>query len=331
MGSKRGNVGSHFGAITEMLTNGTAPVAPRAPRGSAATSAPTSLAAFSADYQELEAQVTKLKEAQGQAMRVRLDLCDDGPHHTTPVDLERVARLQANLAMNPQSSPATLQRKPDGRFNILAGRHRKAAMANLGHDEWDAVIRDVDEDTAERLTFYDNLLAPNLTDYARFRGFAQRKRSKGLTEQQIADEAGVHRTTVNRVMSFASLTAEMLSSVERMPSEIQATVTGNLVTDIVRHIDKKAPLIAEGLAKVADQQLRVSDLVRTLEAPETAPVRQAVEQQVVRVGKAMFAKMSRREGRVIVDFADAADAQEAEQAVLALLKERAAKKKSAAK
>lgn len=329
MGSRK-NVGSHFDAITTMLAADTAPAATRT-RGSASISAPTSLTAFSADYQELEAQVARYKEMEGRPMRIRMDLCDDGPHHTTPIDEARVARLQANLKGNPQSSPAIVQLLPDGRFNIIGGRHRKRALTNLGHVEWDVIIRDLDDDTAERLAFYDNLLAPNLTDYARFRGFLQRKTSKGLSEQQIADEAGVHRSTVNRVMSFASLNDEMTKLVEEMPADIQATVTGNLVADIARHLPKKAQQVAEGLKKVADQHLRISDLVRSLEAQTQAPAKQIAESHVVKAGNAAFAKMTRREGRVVLDFHHEADAEEVEKAVLKLLQELAAKRKQAAK
>lgn len=327
--SARGGVKGHLADLTAQImgtdTDEAVVTTPRV-RGSGAVGAPNELAQFSVGYQELERKVEMLEEQKGKPIRVRMDLCDEGPHHTMPIDPERVEKLKPNIKENGQSSPALLRRKPDGRFEILAGRHRKVAMTELGEEEWDAVLKDVDDDQAERLTFYDNLLAPNLTDYARFMGFSRRKQSKGLTDQQLADESGVSRPTIVRLMSFQNLPERALKAIAGMPTKAAVLVSGNFVMDLGKLVPKYANRVCEAMEQVAAGALAVSDVMRWVEnsQPSKAP-RMRVEPHVVRLGKATFAKVSRKEGRVVIDFADKEQAGPLEKAIVALINDHARK------
>lgn len=314
----------HLSRITEGLKDlsddeTTTPPPAGASPAKKAMPATSSLAHFS---DELAA----LRETAGQPMRVRMDLCDEGSHHTTPVDPERVARLKPNLKANGQSSPAILRRKPDGRFEIIAGRHRKSALLELGEEEWDAVIKDLTDDQAERLTFYDNLYAPNLTDYERFMGFARRKQTKGYTDQQLADEAGVSRPTIVRLMSFQQLPERALAAVAAMPTKFSTLVTGNFIIDLVKLVATSGDRVSEALEQVGAGTLAVADVMKWVQNTSSAkPAAARSEPHTIRAGKATFAKVSRREGRVVVDFADKTAAAPLEKAIIALIEEHAQK------
>lgn len=328
--SARGGVKGHLADLTAQIMGGdpdsSVVTTPRV-RGSGAIGAPNELALFSVGYQELERKVEMLEGQKGKPIRVRMDLCDEGGHHTMPIDPERVEKLKANMQENGQSSPALLRRKPDGRFEILAGRHRKVAMTELGEEEWDAVLKDVDDDQAERLTFYDNLLAPNLTDYARFMGFYRRKQSKGLTDQQLADESGVSRSTIVRLMSFQNLPERALKAIAGMPTKVAALMSGNLVMDLGKLVPKDANRVCEAIEQVAAGTLAVSDVMKWVEnsqVPKTTPVPR-VEPHVVRLGKAHFAKVLRKEGRVVIDFADKEQAELLEKVIVSLINDHVSK------
>jgi ParB family chromosome partitioning protein len=326
---------SRLGAITEamssgMRTDGVLPSATaRAARGSS-VAAPVSLAGFSNDFQELQAENAELKEKQGAALRVRMELCDDGDMHTTPIDQARVERLKPSLKASGQSSPAVVRLKADGRFEILAGRHRKAALTQLGEQEWDVVVRKVDDDAAEALTFYDNLLAPSLTDFEKFRGFERRKKSKGFTDQQLADESGLSRQVVQRLMSFSNLGEEGLLVVGGFSSEVLPTITGLLVSELAKTPSNKQARVVEGLRKLGAGEFKAGDLLKWVEgAPERQ--RAAAEQQVIRNGKATFAKVGRREGRVVVEFTSKDDAATLEKDIVALIQQHVEKLKASPK
>jgi ParB family chromosome partitioning protein len=218
-------------------------------RAASALTAPGALMAMNSGYRELQAENDRLKQGHGKPLRVRMDLCDDGPYHVTPLDPERVKELKANLAENPQSAPALVRVKADGRFEIIAGRHRKAALLELDQEEWDVVIRDIDDDQAERLTFYDNLFAPTITDYAKFRGFASRKERRGLSFDQLAKEAGVSKSLVGALLSFGKLPEESLSVVASAPKKFGYNMVSKLAAMVDEHRDAVArvvELVAQG-------------------------------------------------------------------------------------
>jgi len=206
-------------------------------RAASALTAPGALMAMNSGYRELQAENDRLKQGHGKPLRVRMELCDDGPYHVTPLDHERVKELKANLAENPQSAPALVRVKPDGRYEIVAGRHRKAALLELGQEEWDVVIRDIDDDQAERLTFYDNLFAPAITDYAKFRGFAARKERRGLSFDQLAKEAGVSKSLVGALLSFGKLPEEALTVVASAPKKFGYNMVSKLAALVDDHRD----------------------------------------------------------------------------------------------
>ena len=216
-------------------------------RATSALTAPGALMAMNGGYRELQAENDRLKRDHGKPLRVRMDLCDDGPYHVTPLDPERVKELKANLAENPQSAPALVRLKADGRFEIVAGRHRKAALLELGQEEWDVVIRDIDDDQAERLTFYDNLFAPSITDYAKFRGFSSRKERRKLSLDQLAKEAGVSKSLVGALLSFGKLPEESLAVVASAPKRFGY----NMVTKLAALVDEHRDAVARVVELVA--------------------------------------------------------------------------------
>lgn len=289
-------------------------------RAASNISAPAAMLKLSSGYKGLQAEVEELRKGVGQPMRVRLELCDDGPHHTSPLDLARVAKLRANLEQNPQSSPALLRPKEGGRFEIIAGRHRKAALLALGREDWDAVLKDIDDDSAERLTFYDNLLAPNLTDFAKYRGFAARRQSKGYTIQQLAAESGVGEKVVTALFSFERLAPEMMLVAEESPDRISYT----LVQAVLPYVESKPDRVVAALKLVASNaDATHAQAMAHITKPEQtqAPIRQAPI--VVKSGKKVYAELTRREGRLVVTLksTDSAEAAKVEARIHQVLKE----------
>jgi len=287
----------HLSKITQGLDDLDIPSSRAASRqrSSGSTPATTSLIHFSEE-------VAELRKSQGKALRVRMDLCDDGPHHTSPVDPERVENLKSNLQENEQSTPALLRVKEGGRFEIVAGRHRKAALLALGHQEWDAVIKDIDDDAAERLTFYDNLLAPTLTDYARYLGLARRRTSKGFTLEQLAKESGLSRSTVARLLAFGNLPQACLDEVALHPDAIGSKLADALTPFVATHEDK----LIQGVRMVTGGTLLAKDLLRWLThvpAPEKAKPRETL----IKAGKRQFAKVLTRDNQITIRLFPGAD------------------------
>jgi ParB family chromosome partitioning protein len=304
-------------------------------RATSALSAPGALMAMNSGYRELQAENDRLKKHHGKPMRVRMDLCDDAPFHTTPVSAERVAELKMNLASNPQSTPALVRLKPDGRFEIIAGRHRKAALAELDHEEWDIVIRDLDDDEAERITFYDNLFAPSISDYAKFRGFESRKKSRGLTIEQLAQESGISKSLVGALLAFAKLSAGALAVIEQHQKLFGANMVAKLAPLVDEHpaeVDKVVELVGAG--RLSQDQAPVQVLALSGATP-VAAIGKASRTAVVPTGRLSvewegrpYATIDVRAKSLTIKLNDKDEAEAAVEAVRKALEARAKKARS---
>ena len=305
----------HLSKITDSLNDiGSKPAKQR--HGS--VPAPSSLSYFSDELRETNEEMQELKKKAGQAIRIRMDLCDDGPYHAGALDQERVQNLKANLKENGQSAPALLRVKEGGRYEIVAGRHRKAALLELGNSEWDAVIKEIDEDAAERLTFYDNLLAPSLTDYAKYLGFAQRKKSKGLTIEQLAVESGVSKTTVARLLLFVNLPGAALEIIAKSPAKFVSMV----VEDLAALAPKFSERVTEAVTLLVAGELTPNKVhAWVVDAPKMD--KPTSQETLIKRGKSPYAKVVRRAGQLTVIFSNPADADETEKVLVELLKQRA--------
>lgn len=287
-------------------------MAPQRPRRS--MPAPAALLSFASEMEEATNKI-------GKPLRVRIDLCDDGKMHPVPVDQARVDELIPNIRSNGQTTPALVRTREGGRYEILAGRHRKYAMQALGEVEWDIVIKDLEDDAAERLAFYENLLAPNLTDYARYKGFQRRRDSHGFTIDQLVEESGISRSTIGRLLRFAALPEGSEEYISRRPDLFGAT----LVEQMSAYVEKHAERVLEAIQLIASGNLEGKDAIKFIAQPPAAK-RAEVRSQVIKAGKRQFAKMASRGQQVTVTVADPQDMPAIEKAIEEALRARSKEK-----
>lgn len=272
--------------------------------------APAAMLGFTAEMDAMQKQV-------GRPLRVRIDLCDDGDMHATPVDQGRVDELIPNLRANGQTSSATVRLKGDGRYEILAGRHRKYALKAIGETEWDVLIKDIDDDAAERLTFYDNLMAPNLTDFARYKGFRRRRDSKGLTLEQLAQESGVSKSTIGRLLTFSLLPDGAEELIARRPEAFGAA----LVDQLSQHVKTYPNRVLAAIQAIAGGNMEGKDAIKFITQP--APAKRAeTRTSVIKSGRRSFAKVAVRGQQLTITLTDASIVAEIEKRVTELLQER---------
>lgn len=325
---KNHTVKSHLAGLTASLLGNPAegsssPNFKQRVRGSGSIGAPTQLAQFSAGYQDLERKVEKMEAEKGSSIRVPIALCDDGDLHATPVDPVRVANLRPNLAANGQSSPAVCRPGADGRFEIVAGRHRKHALLANGETEWDIVVRQLDDDTVERLSFYDNLFAPNITDYAKFRGFEARRRRHSLTIDQLAKESGKAKGTVSGILSFGKLPEDALTIIESNQDSFGFHLVSKLAQLVPTHADQVTEVIsmvAAGRVKQTDAPNKVLELARRGASADVGRAPTAARRRftVSRDGRE-FATVDITPKSMTIKVANKAEAEAIHKAVLAAL------------
>lgn len=290
------------------------------PRPARSVPAPNQMMAVTHAVRDAREEASKLKASQGRALVVALDLCDDGPHHATPIDDTRVEELRSNLAENGQSTPAVVRPKPEGRFEIVSGRHRKRALQSLGKTSWEVVIKDMDDDTAERLTFYDNLLAPHYSDYDKYLGFSARRNSKSLTIEQLAAESGASVATVGRLLAFGRLPGPALELIKVKPKVIGASLAQAMAGLAEKHEERvvqAVQLVLDGKLSAAAAPAWVVEKKRAVSKPT---------ETVIKQGKSTFAKLAYRQDQITIRFSNPNDAKALQAGIEELVKRHATAK-----
>lgn len=266
----------------------------------------------------------------GTPLQLRLDQIDEGPFHVGALDPARVAALAENLRQNPQSSPVVVRRKADGRYELIAGRHRKAAFEFLQREEIAASVVALSDDEAERLVFFDNLLAPTLSDYEKYLGFAQRQKSKDLSYAELARESGWSKSQVARFFSFSRLPAEAVELLKTRPAALGA----NGAEKLVAFVQDRPQEVVEAVRTLVEERATQDEVIKQLAArlvgeaaPQAGAKRGTAPAAVVGTQKLrvmhqdrVFAMVSVKGSRVAIKLSDEAEAEGAVNAIMNYLR-----------
>lgn len=247
-------------------------------------------------------KINSTSTATGKPFLVPLALIHESPYQSYPINQQKVAELVENLKNNPLSSPIVLRRRNDGELEIIAGRHRLEAYKLLNRTEIESTLRNLDDDQAERLVFFDNLLGPDLTDFQKYLGFAQRKRSKKLTQEQLAAEAGVHQGTVSRLMSFDGLSDFVLQELTAHP----ASIGTKYAAEFVQLSKLNDDIAIQAIRLIAEGKMTQKSALEWMKAggkQKSSPEKETID-SVIKSGRHNYAKMALRSNRITITFSD---------------------------
>lgn len=111
--------------------------------------------------------INKIKDFEGHPFHVTMD--------------EDMAKLIDSIKENDMLMPALVRPKPDGTYEMISGHRRKFAMSQLGRNEMNVIIRDLDDDQATILMVDSNIQRENI--YPSERGYAYKTRLEAMKHQ----------------------------------------------------------------------------------------------------------------------------------------------------
>lgn len=111
--------------------------------------------------------INKIKDFEGHPFHVTMD--------------EDMAKLIDSIKENDMLMPALVRSKPDGTYEMISGHRRKFAMSQLGRNEMNVIIRDLDDDQATILMVDSNIQRENI--YPSERGYAYKMRLEAMKHQ----------------------------------------------------------------------------------------------------------------------------------------------------
>ena len=187
--------------------------------------------------------------------------------------------------------------------------------------EIEATIKELTDDEAEKLVFYDNLFAPNLSDYEKYLGFIQRKKTKNLTGEQLAEEAGVSTATVSKLLGFADLSEEIHTALKNHPN----TIGASNVRDFAQLASNNQELAIQAVGKIAAGQMTQKAALEWMKAGGEKPKKKSTDlvETPIKIGRTRYATVSLRAEKLVVSFASEDEALEMNYAIEKLLQERA--------
>jgi ParB family chromosome partitioning protein len=292
-------------------------------RAAAVTELATAPVAEAAGHDDAQAQGQALgtELATFQPQELSLDMIDSVPGRRRKLRQEQFDELRENLRENPLVHPITVRRKDDGRYEVISGENRLAAYRELGKTNIRVSVLDVGEQGAERAAFYANLIAHDLPDFEKFRGFEREQKATGASLAEMARLAGVHKASISRLFAFSRLPPEALAELERRPDVMGAACAEELAklctSANVERVVEAVRLIAAGKINQAQAPAHVRSMPRRS--------RPAARTGTVKAGKFKFAEY-RTSGPVIrLEFHAEVDMDEACQRIEALLNDMATK------
>ena len=258
-------------------------------------------------------------------VRIRLDLIDESPYQNRANrDENYVADLSENIRADGLNDLPSVRPRPGGRFELLTGSNRTAAVRLLGWTEVDAEIRDVDDNKAARLVFFDNFFHKPLQDYEIFKGFANLMalgESSGAAPSQrsLAKEAGISPAQMTRLFSFAKLPVRSREILNSHPSILQA----NAAESLVRFCEPaNEHLVIDAIEQLRDKKLTQGRAASWIEHRLSARPTKSERTLTSRDGK-QFAKLERMGQRVTVKIAAGIDSAAIENAMFQALRQHA--------
>ena len=218
---------------------------------------------------------------------------------------EQYSELKANLEKYPLSTPVSVEERPDGDWDIVAGNNRVSIYRELGREEIEANILDIDRSLVERVAFFSNLLSPSLSDFEKYWNFKRLQEGTELTRQDLAESAGLAKSHVSRIFAFEGLPDEAKEILSQRPERLgshaaaklaNATSVGKAVevTEAIRRLVEDEAFTQENAVKLATARPKDSGTATR-------------ETLVVKVGKKRFCEITTRNGMIGVKLNDESD------------------------
>jgi ParB family transcriptional regulator, chromosome partitioning protein len=236
----------------------------------------------------LEAQVTVLKNR-----KVRIADLSINAARKRSLTPEAFAELRENLKHHPLTHPIVIRPMADGKFEVVAGANRVQAYQDLGREDIEADVVDIQDDQVEEAAFYSNLFNSPLSDYEKFQGFKGIQARTKETQSQMAARTGVSEAKISYLFSFDKLAPAVLEAIDAAPHSIGAKAASKLVAMPVEE--------AIGvIRKLAGGELSQGAAISGQRPPDKSRARPII----IKNGKAIVAQIETRQCNLIIKLRD---------------------------
>jgi ParB family transcriptional regulator, chromosome partitioning protein len=247
-----------------------------------------------AERQRKEIADLKMQLNKGARAKRPISKLHEIPGRRRKLTEEQYAELKANLSKYPLVHPVILEARGDGEWNINAGNNRVAIYRDLGIEEIDSIVSDMEPDQAERLAFFSNLFAPSLSDYEKYWHFQRlQEAADALTQQELASAVGLSESHVSKIFAFDGLPTEAKSVLEERPERLGADAAAQLSR---AHAEGRTVEVVKAVKRlVNEERYTQKEAVSSVQA-KPAKKQFLSETLVVKQGKKNYCEITTRNG-----------------------------------
>lgn len=154
-------------------------------------------------------------------MKIKLDKIVISPFSLREkIDEEHLNDIMESLKIDGQWDPIIVRPRPDGKYDLIAGEYRVRAALELGWNDIEATIKDVDDVEASFLALKTNLIRRSMDPIEEARAIKKYMDDYDLNQEQIAGRLGKHQTWVS----------QRLALVLRVIQEVQQALADGKIT-----------------------------------------------------------------------------------------------------
>ncbi|MCC7005429.1 MAG: ParB/RepB/Spo0J family partition protein [Ottowia sp.] len=270
--------------------------------------------------------ISELRDRLGRALTLPLEILFDSPLQTRQLDKKRVEELMAHLLQNQLTTPIIVRPHADKAhcFEIIAGHHRVAAFRALGRAEIPAIVTQLDDVEAEKRIFFDNLMAPHIPDYEKYKGFAMLRNRTGQSHESLAKNAGISKTLVTFYFAYEKLPLTARALLDDYPDLIGANTAQKLVAAKVPE-----PLVLEVLKKIQRGELYQSGILAFLsQSNANGPNRIFSLKETINKNEKSHCTLSTRNNRTTLTFPNSEEARLWHEKIRVFIEQELGKKES---
>lgn len=126
---------------------------------------------------------------------------------------EGLEELAQSIRRHGVVQPIVIRPTVKGGYELVAGERRLLASKRAGLKAIPAIVRDVEDSQMLTLALVENVQRQDLDPVERARAFRRLVAEQGLTHQQVAEVAGLARSTVSNSLRLLDLEPEYLTAV----------------------------------------------------------------------------------------------------------------------
>jgi ParB family transcriptional regulator, chromosome partitioning protein len=273
---------------------------PNPPPSSQPRTAPGQLIGLQGRLHTQQEEIAQLKRALQERAPARLPVAKlhEVPGRRRRLTEEEYSELRANLERYPLAQPITVTKRDDGEFNIVAGNNRAAVYRELGREEIDGMVLDIDASMIEHAALFSNLLSPSLPDFEKYWGFKTLQETTGITKEELARTAGISETHVRRIMKFDLLPDAAKEALSKRPERLGSAAAEQLVKAVQ---EGRETLVIEAIGKLIDDgNFTQAQALAHVAVKKAQPERRAA--MVIKRGQLQVCQITSRNGVVGVNF-----------------------------